>query len=255
MFEQTLLTHPPSGQKTRALAVSFMAQMSLLGVLLVAPLLYTQVLPLVVDTSPIYVPIFHPEPPVPPAPVTTSSVSTSPSRSLSIPRQYVPRAVPNNSPISATGPDITPVEIGGGPTIAVIGTETGRDRLSGSEGLVSRLPEAVAAAPVVITATPPTPAPQKPISVSSGVQASKLVSKVMPAYPTPAKLARVQGTVRLSARIGKDGHVAELRTLEGHPLLRRAAEDAVRQWVYSPTYLSGVAVEVETSIDVHFSLQ
>jgi protein TonB len=82
-----------------------------------------------------------------------------------------------------------------------------------------------------------------------------LIKQVVPFYPSPARISRISGTVRLLARIGRDGKVSEIRTLEGHPLLRRAAEDAVRQWVYSPTILNGVAVEVEAPIDVHFSLR
>jgi protein TonB len=40
----------------------------------------------------------------------------------------------------------------------------------------------------------------------------------------------------------------------GHPLLVQAALDAVRQWRYQPTLLNGEPVEVDTTIDVVFSL-
>jgi protein TonB len=40
--------------------------------------------------------------------------------------------------------------------------------------------------------------------------------------------------------------------VSGHPLLVKAALDAVRQWVYRPTLLNGQAVEVIAPIDVIF---
>jgi periplasmic protein TonB len=48
--------------------------------------------------------------------------------------------------------------------------------------------------------------------------------------------------------------VQDLEVLSGSPILARAAEDAVRQWRYRPTLLSGVPVEVETYITVKFVL-
>jgi protein TonB len=60
--------------------------------------------------------------------------------------------------------------------------------------------------------------------------------------------------VRLHAIIGKDGSVQQLEVLTGHPLLVQAALDAVRQWRYRPTLLNGEPVEVDTTIDVIFSL-
>jgi protein TonB len=42
--------------------------------------------------------------------------------------------------------------------------------------------------------------------------------------------------------------------MAGHPLLQQAALDAVRQWRYQPTLLNGEPVDVDTTIDVIFSL-
>jgi protein TonB len=36
--------------------------------------------------------------------------------------------------------------------------------------------------------------------------------------------------------------------------LTQAALDAVKQWVYRPTLLNGQPVEVETAIDINFTL-
>ena len=45
-----------------------------------------------------------------------------------------------------------------------------------------------------------------------------------------------------------------LPAVSGHPLLVQSALDAVRQWRYQPTLLNGDPVEVDTEIDVIFSL-
>jgi|SRR5579862_6249797 len=76
---------------------------------------------------------------------------------------------------------------------------------------------------------------------------------VRPKYPQIARQAHVQGT-RLKAVIAKDGHVENLKLMSGQPLLVSAAMDAVKQWVYKPTYLNGNPVEVDTEIDVNFTL-
>jgi protein TonB len=86
------------------------------------------------------------------------------------------------------------------------------------------------------------------------VTAAMLVNRVQPVYPPLARQTRISGTVRLHAIIGKDGSVQQLEVLSGHPLLVQAALDAVRQWRYRPTLLNGEPVEVDTTIDVIFSL-
>jgi protein TonB len=40
--------------------------------------------------------------------------------------------------------------------------------------------------------------------------------------------------------------------VKGHPLLRQAAADAVKQWVYKPTILNGVPVEATTQVVLNF---
>jgi TonB family protein len=90
------------------------------------------------------------------------------------------------------------------------------------------------------------------IMIGSGVQASKLISKVEPVYPPQAKAAGIEGTVTLSVIIGEDGHVESVDPKEGHPLLAAAASDAIRQWVYQPTQLNGTPVVVTTTVTVTF---
>jgi protein TonB len=98
------------------------------------------------------------------------------------------------------------------------------------------------------------PSPIKPIHVSTGVQAAKLIAQVKPVYPALAKQAGVAGTVRLTAIIGRDGTIRNLQVMSGHPLLTPAALEAVKQWRYQPTLLNDDPVEVITQIDVNFTL-
>jgi len=93
------------------------------------------------------------------------------------------------------------------------------------------------------------------IRVGGNVQQANVVNRVMPIYPPIARAARIQGHVVLHTVIGTDGTVHELKVVSGHPLLQMAAMDAVRQWVYKPTILNGVPVEVDTEVDVNFTLQ
>jgi protein TonB len=86
------------------------------------------------------------------------------------------------------------------------------------------------------------------------VESAKLIFAPKPEYPPLAKMARIQGTVRLDATISKDGTIQDLKVISGHPLLVRAALDAVQRWRYQPTLLNGDSVEVATEIDVNFTL-
>jgi protein TonB len=76
----------------------------------------------------------------------------------------------------------------------------------------------------------------------------------MPAYPTLARQAHVQGLVVLDVDISKGGSIESLRTISGHPMLVPAAIEAVKQWRYKPYLLNGEPVSVETRVTVSFNL-
>jgi protein TonB len=103
-------------------------------------------------------------------------------------------------------------------------------------------------------APPPPKVTPKRVTVGGNVQAARLVNRVQPLYPPLARQTRISGTVKLHAIIGKNGAVEQLQVVSGHPLLVQSALDAVRQWRYQPTLLNGDPVEVDTEIDVIFSL-
>lgn len=99
------------------------------------------------------------------------------------------------------------------------------------------------------------PGPPSRIRVSGNVQAAKLLKKVNPLYPPEAKQARVQGVVRMRAVIGKEGDILGLTLLMSpSPELARSAMEAVNQWKWQPTLLNGQPVEIQTDIDVNYTL-
>ena len=94
-----------------------------------------------------------------------------------------------------------------------------------------------------------------PVQVPSGVMASRIVSQTQPKYPPEAKEKRIQGTVVLNVKIGKDGTVEDLKVASGPKELRQSALVAVRQWTYKPYFVDGNAVEVDSTISVRYSLK
>jgi protein TonB len=110
-------------------------------------------------------------------------------------------------------------------------------------GIISSTPVAV---PKVAT-------PQR-VRVSAGVTSGLLVRKVNPNYPPLARQARIQGTVVLHAVISKDGSIENLTLVSGHPMLAPSAIEAVKQWKYKPYLLNGEPVEVDTEVQVNFTL-
>ena len=90
------------------------------------------------------------------------------------------------------------------------------------------------------------------VTVTAGVAAGLLKTRVDPVYPAEALVKHVSGTVVLRARISTKGRVEALRVMSGPALLQDPALHAVRQWTYSPYLLNNIPVEVETTIDVTF---
>ena len=93
-----------------------------------------------------------------------------------------------------------------------------------------------------------------PVRVPSSIVSGLLVRKILPVYPPIARNARVEGTVVLQASISKLGTIENLRVAGGPAMLQEAALDAVKQWVYRPYLLNGEPVDVETTVNVVFTL-
>jgi len=82
----------------------------------------------------------------------------------------------------------------------------------------------------------PPPKAVAPSRIKQGgqVTAASIITQTRPLYPALARQARIQGNVVLHAIIDKEGKVAQLEVISGHPLLVQSALDAVKQWRYSP---------------------
>lgn len=252
MFEQSIVTSPPTG-KPWSFALSLTLQAAGITALILLPLIYTEHLSQALIRGGIMMPAV-PQPKAPVTQVAQASPSAAATRPqprtaslLNFIRNHTPRPLADiiMDPAPVTGIAMTaatPVGNGGF-----------------ADGVISGLGDSATRVP------PPPPAPQqqqverKPqppqvLRVSSGVLAAKMLRRVIPVYPALAKQARVSGTVRLMGKIARDGSIQELEVLSGHPLLTKAAVDAVRQWLYKPTLLNGEPVEVMAPIEVNFTL-
>jgi protein TonB len=241
MFEQSMLLGTGTGKRTGAVAASLTLQTLLVAILIVIPLLYSERLPLVRPWLSITIPVPRPLPE--PPPVETGARSSMSRPSLITPRvfrpDFAPTHVPTTSAMIFDDPGFPTISAGGPPAL----------------GFATSLGVSLGPVPApVARPVEPAKAADKPHPVGGDVQAAKLIRRVIPAYPELARRARVSGTVRLVGVIAKDGTIEQLQVVSGNPLLVPSAVDAVRQWVYRPTTLNGVVVEVIAPIDVIFTL-
>ena len=89
---------------------------------------------------------------------------------------------------------------------------------------------------------------------SLGAMASNLLYSPVPAYPAEASASHVQGEVKLSADVDRDGKVASVRVISGPPLLRDAALAAVQRWRYRPYRSSGGPIPMAAIEIMEFQL-
>ncbi len=248
LFEDSLLesSRGPRGRRAWATLLSLALQCFLVGVLILVPFLYTEVLPQQQLVTLLVAPPPPPPPPPPTAPLThvkaVRVVSDIVNGQLRAPSRIPSKVLMTREvepPTAFTGGVVggVPGGIPGGQLGGVIG------------GIISGISRPV-----------PVPKLYKPVSVpqrvrvSQGVTRGLLTRQVQPTYPVLAKEARIQGVVMLTAIIAKDGTIQKLQVMSGHPMLIPAAINAVKQWRYKPYLLNGQPVEVVTTITVDFSL-
>jgi len=82
----------------------------------------------------------------------------------------------------------------------------------------------------------------------------EVITKVNPVYPEMAREANVDGIVMIQALVGKDGKVHDVRVVKSIPLLDKAADEAVRQWIFKPALANNKPVAVWVGVPVRFSL-
>ncbi len=216
--------------------ISFAVQASVIGLLFMLPLLYTEGLPRLAMLAPLVAPA---PPPAVPRQQTRSAPSSVAQRNLVEDRLVSPPRIPSAIQVlteAASAPAMSDL---------LAGVSRGTDA-SGGRGTV---PDSVG---VGLALPPPPPSIHHP--PVSRMMEGNLVHRVQPAYPLPAKQFRVQGQVELRAVISREGAIENLQVLSGPAMLVQAAVDAVRQWRYRPYELNGEPVEVETQVTVNFVL-
>ncbi len=242
VFEQSLIQNEV--KKPWNFVASFTTELLIISLALLVPLLYRDHLP------PIHWKDIVFAPPPPPAPVHLQPAHPDVVRgtSLTVHRTFVSTPDIHTRPSQPASTTYTPDVP---PSIGVPGMPDGIGGANRALGTFLSNP---------VAPPPPPPAhvdkhqPSAPVHVGGDVQMAKLIRKIIPEYPPLARSARISGVVRLIGVIAKDGTIQNLQLVSGHPLLARAAMDAVRQWVYKPTLLNGMPVEVIAPIEVNFTL-
>jgi periplasmic protein TonB len=242
MFEDSLLESGGRLKTKRGRTTTFaiILEIGLIGLMVLMPLIFTEALP----KQQLMTFLVAPPPPPPPPPpaaapvkivhqVQTDIVNGALRTPTKIPQKIQMIKEDEAPPAMASAGVVggVPGGVPGGQMGGVIG------------GIISSTPVAV---PKVAT-------PQR-VRVSAGVTSGLLIRKVNPVYPPLARQARISGTVVLRAVISKDGAIENLQLISGHPMLAPAAIDAVKQWKYKPYLLNGEPVEVDTEVQVNFTL-
>ena len=232
MFNQLVVSgvNQEGTHKPWAVTMSFLVQLVIVGVMILIPLIYTEALPKGMLNTFLVAPAPPPPPPPPAAPIKIVRPRIVQPQTMVAPT-VIPKQV---AMIKDEAPDV-----GAGSNGFGVAGGTG-DALGGG---------------ILNTAPPPPPkATPSRIKVGGNVQSASLIRQVQPVYPPIAKTAHVSGTVILHAIIAKDGSIQELQYVSGPALLMKAAMDAVHEWRYKPTMLNGEPVEVDTTVQVVFTL-
>jgi periplasmic protein TonB len=237
MFADSLLDSALTNRSRRGWTtlISLCTQAVAVGALLTIPLLYTQGLPSLHLMRP---EVIGPPPWQDPAPKfeqphgRTLSFKSASGLVFMIPK-YIPKGIaPTDAPVGPPPELALGRGTGGGPP----GVPGVLNSMGGTNAFV--IP------PRQIIHRPP---------ISHWMEGN-LIHRVEPAYPPLAIQTRTQGRVVLQAVISREGRIENLQVISGHPLLVKAAIDAVRQWRYRPYVLNGEPVEVETQLTVNFVL-
>jgi protein TonB len=219
-----------------AVILSGLVQTIILGILILIPLIYTEALPKAMLSTLLIAPPPPPPPPPPPQPVKV--VVKPVARLIQSGKLMQPRAIPKEVAVFKEA-ELPPDVINNAQQGGVFGGIPG-------QGLIANTGPAL----------PPPPKAAAPSRIKQGgqVTAASIITQTRPVYPALARQARIQGNVVLHAIIDKEGKVAQLEVISGHPLLVQSALDAVKQWRYKPTQLNGDPVEVDTTITVTFTM-
>lgn len=177
-------------------------------------------------------------PPPPPAPRNAAAPKVAPVPVPDAGKFVAPVEVPTE-----ITPEASDLGLDGGVPGGVVGGVEGGVPGGVVGGIVGGLPDAPPPAPAV-----------KPVRVGGFIKEPKRTHYVAPEYPQIAVSARLQGVVIIEATIDARGKVVDAKILRGLPMLDEAALSAVRQWVYTPTFLDGHPTPILMVVTVTFKL-
>ena len=242
MFESLALENPRNTRRRWTTAASFVLEGLAVGVLILAPLGYTEAISLRIDKT-IAVPPGRATPIETHTRPTPQPENRRPATQFNEGRLVYNGRIPNHTPPIVDNIGEGPVDRDAPYVLGGIGTP-------GGDPTLNQLLASSRKPPVDIH--PATSHQRVPIS---HLDPGLLIRQVQPIYPSLAITTHTEGTVLLAAVIDTQGRITQLRALSGHPLLIPAAINAVQQWRYKPYILNGQAVEVETQVSVVFTLQ
>jgi protein TonB len=232
--------------KRATLPIAYICEGIIIGLFVLVPLIYTEALPSAQLMTFLAAP---PPPPPPPPPPAAAPVARIIRKATMADIMKAPTVIPK----TIARPDAAPAPAG---AVGVVGGIPGGMSGGTFGGALGAVLGGVLS--TASSAPPPPPPPKaatpKRIRVGGQVESARLIFQPKPEYPPLAKMARIQGTVRLEAIISKDGTIQDLKVVSGHPLLVKSALEAVQRWRYQPTLLNGEPVEVVTEVDVNFTL-
>jgi TonB family protein len=100
---------------------------------------------------------------------------------------------------------------------------------------------------------PPPPRSTTVLKVSKGVTAGNAVTKASPIYPPIARQMKAWGEVQVEITIDENGRVIEAKAISGPSVLRAAAEEAARKWVFRPMRVDGRSMKQRDILTFNFS--
>ena len=228
----------PSSRRGWTTLVSFALQTFGVGVLLFLPLIYNEAIPAIRLSTVLDVPLPPPGPP----PASTHPRGPRTQTNMNGTDMVTPQNFPDHPAMLHEAPVSESVSL------------DDTQGVPGGTGLRGVTNGVVGSFGIAAVMPPPPPKPVARPPRISRIMEGNLIHRVQPVYPMTAKLARIQGPVVLRAVISKDGAIENLAVVSGHPMLVKAAIDAVSQWRYRPYMLNGDPYEVETQVTVNFVL-
>jgi len=83
----------------------------------------------------------------------------------------------------------------------------------------------------------------------------RVLSEVRPTYPTEAKEKSLEGAVVMDILIDDKGKVRQVSVIEGEPLFRSGAVEAMKKFLFRPAMLEGKPVAVRIRYTLRFQLE